>query len=204
MKTAVVLFLGMFLFSCVGPVMMAKTEGEAIKRGYSDPDLAGLNQKYEPLLRGLYSRFTLAKVDTYPEGLGFTGLQGKDGKKYYYLQVGVRPRNICFDENKTTSKERFAAVLQKYFATNLRYMKKEDIDRDDIGGLAFAVYWPVRDFSQCDTNGGFIEYAEVYMNKADVFDILNGTVSFMDVAERSEVIASLDMAQPVRIKVIER
>jgi hypothetical protein len=205
MKTAVILLLGIFLSSCAaGPVMLAKSEGEAIKRVYTDPELSKLSQKYQPLLHELYARFTLAQVNVYPDGIGFTTTADRDGKAYHYLQVQLRPREINFNGNKSTSRERFSTVVQRYFPANMRFIKKEDIDRSDIDGLAFAIFWPVRDFSQCDSNGGFIEYAQVYMSKADVFDILNGSASFLSVAEESEVIASLDMAKPVSIKIVEK
>ena len=205
MKTALLLLLGVFLVSCAaGPVMKAKTETEAIKSSYSDPDLSRLDRKYRALLQDLYARFTRANVDIYPEGIGFVSLRDRAGKSYHYLHVQVRPRDISFDGNTTKARERFSSVMQKNFPAQLRFIKGDDVNKEGISGLAFAVFWPVRDYSQCDTYGGFVEYAQVYMQKRDVLDILEGATTFLDVAEGSEVIASLDLAPAIGIKVREK
>jgi len=205
MKTVLVILVGVFLASCAaGPVMKAKTETEAIKKGYSDQELSRLDQKYHVLLRDLYARFTQGNVDVYPDGIGFDTLQDNAGKRYHYLQVQVRPRDVSFDGNTTKGRERFSTVLQKSFPVQMRYIKREDVDKSDISGLALGIFWPVRDYSQCHENGGFIEYAQIYIRKADVLDILNGLVTFPEVAQKSEVIASLDLAPPTGIRIVEK
>ena len=63
--------------------------------------------------------------------------------------------------------------------------------------MAFGIYWPRRDYTQCDKYGGCIEYAIVYLSKQDVTDILDGTKSFSDVAKESKVVASFNL-QPAQ------
>ena len=72
-----------------------------------------------------------------------------------------------FGEVQTKPKERFAEVFEHHFENNLRYLKAEDVRMDGVDGLAFGVYWPVRDLSQCDKYGGFLEYMIVYFHKDD-------------------------------------
>ena len=76
-------------------------------------------------------------------------------------------------------------------------LKKEDLDRNDIEGLALGIYWPVRDYSQCDTYGGFVEYIHVYFSRDDAWDVLDGKETFDEAVENSEVITSLNL-QPAK------
>ena len=99
------------------------------------------------------------------DGLGFTSLTDNGGKKLYYLTVQIRPEDINFDQDKTTGESRLQLILEQYFEQNLRTVSKEDVAYDDIDGLAFGVTWPVRDFSQCDTAGGIVEYVLAYIEK---------------------------------------
>jgi hypothetical protein len=91
-------------------------------------------------------------------------------------------------------------MLQRYFEPNLRMLDKEDVAHDDINGLAFGVSWPVRDFTQCDTAGGFVEYVLAYIDKSDFYDILDGFETVSSVLSKSEVLTSLDLAPPKSIK----
>jgi hypothetical protein len=82
----------------------------------------------------------------------------------------------------------------------VRVLSKEDVAPDDINGLAFGVTWPVRDFTQCDTAGGFVEYVLAYVSKSDFFSILDGSETVSSVLSNSEVVTSLDLAPPKSIK----
>ncbi len=196
------LVIAVFLFaSCgSGPVYMAKTEAEGVKATYSDKALQDAYGQHRALLRDIYARFVAAKVDPYKEGIGFTTIRETKGQGQVYLMVLLRPADLVFDEGKTKPQERLSAVLSQGFDRYLTYMKKDDVNFPDISGLAFGLYWPVRDFSQCDTYGGFIEYAIVYIPKADLFAIKNGVRTFQEVAENAEVHVSLELKPAQSVK----
>jgi len=107
--------------------------------------------------------------------------------------INIRPSEIVFDVNTTKPMERFGHILKNYFPKYLKLIKKEDIDREDIEGLALGIYWPVRDFSQCNQYGGFIEYIHVYIPREDVWDYIDGNKDFQALINSSEVITSLDL-----------
>lgn len=189
------------LVSCgSGPVYVAKTEAEGVKTAYSEKALQDAYTKHRALLRDIYGRLAMAKIDPYKEGIGFTTLRETKGQGQVYLMVLVRPGDLTFDENKTKPQQRFSAVLGQSFEKYLTYIKKEDVNYDDIQGLAFGVYWPVRDFSQCDTYGGFIEYAIVYIPKADFLAMKNGVRTFQEIAETAEVLVSLELKPAQSVK----
>lgn len=193
----VVMFLAFFLCACAhGPVYMAKSEGEAIKKDYQDRRLQELYSQNQGLLKELYARYTRSGVDIYKDGLGFTDFTSTKNVRTYYLMVKVRPHEIMYKETKGTSQERFAEVLQKYTPKYLKYMKKSDLDT--IEGLTFGVYWPVRDV--CDTYGGFIEYIEIYTPKQFVNEFLDGRITFQEMLLDSEVITSLDSGPATSVK----
>ena len=79
----------------------------------------------------------------------------------------------------------------------MKIIKGSDLNRKDIAGLAFGVYWPVRDFSQCQKNGGFIEYLYVYLKKGDAQDVLAGRRDYMDVLNDAEIYTSWNL-QPAK------
>ena len=189
-----------FLAACTGPVQIAKNETEGLKGAYQDPHLAALSRKYDGLLKSIYARYRLNKMSLAKEGLGFTSLTDNSGQKLPYLLVEIRPEDVNFDKNTTTGDKRLQLILQRYFEPNLRVLNKEDVAPDDINGLAFGVSWPVRDFTQCDTAGGFVEYVLAYISKRDFFSILDGSETVSSVLSNSEVIASLDLAPPRSIK----
>jgi hypothetical protein len=114
--------------------------------------------------------------------------------------TSIRPQEICFDQVKSKPNERFSTVLTTSYDKYLGYMKKEDLQGDDLEGLAFGIYWPVRDFSQCDQYGGYIEYSIVYLSKDDFFDIKDGNKTFLDVAETAEIVVSLEQKPAVSVK----
>jgi hypothetical protein len=66
--------------------------------------------------------------------------------------------------------------------------------------LSFGVYWPVRDYSQCKENVGFLEYIIVYLTKDDLNNLYEHHMAFAEIASHSDVIASLDLKAPVHMK----
>jgi hypothetical protein len=104
----------------------------------------------------------------------------------------IRPAEISFDVNTTKPEQRFSYALLEV-PRYLKLLKSKDLERDGIEGLAFGIYWPVRDFSQCQENGGFIEYLYVYLKKDDAQDILDGRIDYKTALIDSEVITSLDL-----------
>ncbi len=202
MRSVVIITLLFILASCTaGPVFVAKNEQEAVRSTYQDPKLLDLYSKNRETLSSIYQRVQLSNVDAYPNGIGFTGLSDAAGKKYYYLLVDVRPRDITFGESQTTPKERFSEVFNRHFQKNLRLVSEQDLRKTGVDGLAFAVHWPVRDLSQCDTHGGFLEYITAYIPKADFMRFRNGQISFEETIDRAEVLASLNRknAQPIKV-----
>jgi hypothetical protein len=189
-----------FLVACSGPVHLAKNETEGIKTGYQDPGLAALSQKHRDLLKEIYARYARKGMGVAKEGLGFTSLSDNRGRKDSYLFVEAHHEELKFDKNRTTGQERLQVILQRHFETDLKVLTKKDAASDDISGLAFGVTWAVRDFYQCDTYGGFVEYVIAYMNKSDFYSILDGTKTVDSVLANSEVITSLDLAPPTSIK----
>jgi hypothetical protein len=203
MKTLLVALALTVLVSCAaGPVYIAKTEQEAIRATYQDPKLVRLSTDNRATLVDLYRRFQMASIDVYPNGIGFTTLTNNNGRTYYYLFVDVRPRDITFGEERTKPDERFNEVVRNHLEKNLRYVHAEDLQKTGADGLAFAVHWPVRDLSQCDTHGGFLEYAMLYMIKADFLSYANGGESLSDTLRKAEVYRSLDRQGPEPVRVV--
>ncbi len=193
----------LILVSCTGPVYVAKSSDEGIRASYLDPRMNELASQNQAALREIYRRFELARIDIYPNGIGFTALTDDQGRKHYYLLVDVRPRDINFGEGQTTANERFNEVIQRHFEKNLRLVTEGDLNMNGIEGLAFSVHWPVRDFSQCDSHGGFLEYAMIYFTKSDFSNIMEGRSTFLDAIKDAEVITSLGMKQATAVRVVE-
>jgi hypothetical protein len=207
MKTIIVAACLLCLVACgQGPIYVAKNVNEGLKPSYEDPGTAKLAAQHQPVLHDIYQRFQASQVDIYPGGLGFTTLtDGRTNTLYHYLMVQVRPRNITFGVMQTKPNQRFGEVFGHHFADNLRYIKPDDLKDEDVEGLAFAVHWPVRDLSQCDTYGGFVEYIMMYFHKPDVLQFLNDQINFSELADRAEIITSLEgkAPEPVKVKEIE-
>ncbi len=198
MRIVLSILLLAFLCSCAaGPVYVAKSQDESIKTRYNDAQLSKLYAENEAFLRDIYARLHKDNVDLYKEGIGLTLLTDQKNEKLHYVMMNLRPAEIYFNQLTTTPEQRFAHVLQTYFPKYLGYIKKEDLDRDDIEGLAIGIYWPVRDYSQCDTYGGFVEYIHVYLPREDVWDYLEGRETFEEAVQNSEVITSLNL-QPAK------
>jgi hypothetical protein len=195
MKKCIIIFLLLFLCSCAtdGPIHVAKNEAESFKSSYNEPKLRELYNKNDMLLKNIYLRLNASNINIYKEGIGLTILSDQNNEQLHYIMLNIRPSEIYFNENATTPEQRFSHVLTTYFPKYLHYIKKEDLDRDDIEGLALGIYWPVRDFSQCNQYGGFIEYIHIYFPKEDVWDILDGNKNFVDVVQNIEVITSLNL-----------
>jgi hypothetical protein len=194
MKNYFVLFLMLFIFcSCApGPVYMAKNESESIKYRYGDSKSQELFDKNTDLFKDIYLRYSASRINFYNEGIGITTLNDNKNNTLRYLMAYIRPAEISFDGNTTKPEQRFSYALLEV-PRYLKLMKSKDLDRDGIEGLAFGIYWPVRDFSQCHENGGFIEYLFVYLKKDDAQDILDGRKDYKTVLIDSEVITSLDL-----------
>jgi hypothetical protein len=202
---AALAFLLTFLVSCAaGPVYIAKSYQEGIRNSYQDPKLTELSAKNQDTLRGIYDRYQLAGIDIYPQGIGFTGLRNDSGRVLYFLLVDVRPRNVSFGMGQTTPQDRFSEVYTRQLEPNLRFVKPEDLQKTGVDGLAFAIHWPVRDYSQCDTYGGFLEYVMTYMSKEDFRNYTEGTEALSEALDRGEVVASLNNKPPEAIKVIRQ
>ncbi len=191
------------LISCSGPVFVAKNEQEGIRASYQDPKLTELSAKNRDALADIYRRYQLAGVDVYPNGIGFSALSDRNGRTYYYLLVDVRPRDITFGEGVTNSTKRFSEVFNRHLEKNLRFVREEDLRKTGADGLAFAVHWPVRDLSQCDKYGGFLEYVMLYVSKGDFSSFMNGESTFAEMTDRAEVYTSLDRKSPEAIKVVQ-
>jgi len=198
MKRIILVGLIFFLFGCSsGPMYIAQTETESVKRVYNDPALQALYNQNAAHLQQIYLRLQQAKIGVYPDGIGITNLTDQNNQKLHYVMVNIRPRDVKFDVNTTKPEGRFSHVLQTAFSKYLKYIKTSDLERDDIEGLAFGIYWPVLDYSQCDTYGGFIEYIHIYLRKADAQDVIEGRRSFTDSLEDAEIITSLNL-QPAK------
>ncbi len=205
MKTIIVAACLLCLAACgQGPIYVAKNVNEGLKPNYQDPGTGKLAAQHQPVLNDIYQRYQAAQIDMYPGGLGFTTLtDGRTNTLYHYLMVQVRPRNITFGMLQTKPSQRFGEVFEHHFANDLRYIKPDDLKDEDVEGLAFAVHWPVRDLSQCDTYGGYVEYIMMYLSKSDVLQFLNHQMNFSELADRAEIMTSLDGKAPEAVKVKE-
>ena len=204
MKILVCAFVLCFLASCsAGPVYVAKNEQEGIRSSYQDPKLDDLAARNQAGLKAIYERYEQAGIDVYPNGIGFVVLSDDRGKRHYYLLVDVRPRDITFGEGQSKPQERFKEVYSHHFETNLRLVKEQDLRMDGVEGLAFAVHWPVRDYSQCNKHGGFLEYIMIYLPKGDFLRLARGETSFAEVTKDKEIITSLGMKKAESIRLVQ-
>ncbi len=107
-----------------------------------------------------------------------------------------------FGEVQTKPRDRFVEVYKHQFEKNLRLMKPGDL-QDGVEGLAFGVYWPVRDLSQCNTYGGFLEYTIIYFPKTDFIDLSAENITLTEAVENAEIVTSLDRKPAISIKITE-
>jgi hypothetical protein len=189
----IVIFMFFTLCSCAaGPIFVAKTESDAITRTYNDQRSQELYNTNAEFFRELYLRYTAAHIGMYKDGVGIAILNDEKSEKLHYIKVYVRPAEISFDGSSSTPEQRFSHALQQ-IPLYMKLIKSRDLDRKDIEGLAFGIYWPVRDFSQCNQYGGFVEYINIFFRKVDAQDILDGRREYQDALVDAEVITSLDL-----------
>ena len=197
MKKLVGILVCLVLVSCaMGPVQVAKNESEVFKTNYEDPDLARVYKMNEEALRNIYLIYKKAGVDFYYDGIAVIGLKAiGGGMQDHYASIKIRPAAIVFDRAASEPekwRERLTRITRQEFPKYIRYLKKSDLQFKDIEGLAFGIYWPLRDYTQCDTYGGCIEYAIIYLSNQDVADVIDGTRPFLDVARQGRVVASFN------------
>lgn len=199
MRNIIVVFvLAALLLSCTpGPIYYAKSESDSIKKSYNDRHVQNLYESNTSLFKEIYNRYNSANVGVYQDGIGITTLQDYDNTTLHYIMVYVRPKDASFDGNKTKPDQRVATIIQDFVPKYVKMMKARDLDRNDIEGLAFGVYWAVRDHSQCDTYGGHIEYLYIFFPKSAAQAYLNGNLSLAEAIDQSEVMASTDL-KPAR------
>ncbi len=201
MKNLIVIVFALLLVSCAaGPVYVAKTESEGIKDSYDDVQLRTMYERNRPLLHEVYTRLTSSHIHVYPEGLGFVTVQDSAGGTHTYLMVNMRPQEIVFDMITTKADQRVSTVLKEYLEKYLTYVKVSDIQLSGAEGLSLGVYWPVRDYLQCHENGGFIEYVTVSLSKDDLTNIFGGKTTLKNLLSTREIVASLDLKEPVHMK----
>ncbi|HEY3275488.1 MAG TPA: hypothetical protein VGJ94_02625 [Syntrophorhabdaceae bacterium] len=201
MKKALLALICLFLVSCTtGPVHMAKTEDESIKNSYEEIQLKNLYEKNKPVLHDIYTRLRSDQINIYREGIGFTTVKDPKNNGHYYLMVNVRPPEIVFNESTSKPEERFSKVMGTYVEKYLAYVKRTDIEATGVEGVSFGVYWPVRDYSQCRENGGFLEYIIVHLSKDDLQSLYGRSKSFTEITSRAGVVASLDLKAPTHMK----
>jgi hypothetical protein len=203
MKLLITTVLALFLASCAPSPHIAFNDAEGIKATYEDARLTEFNQKYRASLKDIYARYRQAGINIYREGIGFTKLSDRDGNSYYYLMVMVKPAELSFDGNSTKSEQRLTTIIKRHFEPHFRYLTVGDLQKDDVDGLAFGVYWPVRDYEQCSSYGGFLEYVVVYLRKADAIAFLNRNVGLDEMLRDAEITTSLGLKNPVPIRLVD-
>ncbi len=205
MKKLIGLFVCMLLVSCTGPVQVAKNEHEVFKTTYDDPELARVYHEDEAALRDIYQRYHNAGVDFYYDGIAVVGLKDPRGKgEDHYISIKIRPAELVFDRDSSEPDhwpERLKRITHQEFPKYIRYLKESDLRLKDVQGVAFSIYWPLRDYTQCDKYGGCVEYAIIYLTNKDVADILTGARPFLDVAKERHVVASFNLNPAETMKV---
>ena len=205
MRKVVGILVCLVLLSCgTGPVQVAKNESEAFKTSYDDPDLARVYKMNVAALEEIYHRYRSAGVDFYFDGIAVTGMKNPKGGMSHFAAIKIRPPQLVFDRLASEPENwqmRFDRIVQQEFPRYLKYLKKSDLKLQDIEGFAFGIYWPLRDYTQCNTYGGCIEYAIVYLYNQDVADIIDGTKSFVAIAKDREIVASFNLQPAKSMKV---
>lgn len=190
----VVLLLAVLVVSCTpGPQYYAKSESDSIKKNYNDKHVQSLYESNSSLFKDIYNRYSSNDVGLYQDGIGITTLEDYDKQTLHYLMVYVRPKNASFDMNTTKPEQRVAAIIRDFVPKYMKMLNPRDLDKNDIEGLAFGIYWAARDHSQCDTYGGHIEYVYIFFPKNAAQNYLNGKMSLAEAIDQSEVMASTDL-----------
>lgn len=200
MKKLFSFFLVLLLFSCASssPIYIATSEKEAIRTLYKNENLKIFSSEHDYLLKELYRRLVAKDIDIYPSGLGYTVFE-EDGKDTFYLMVYLRPKEIVFDK-ATKPEERLSSVLKDYLPKYIQVLKEEDLT--DTSGVAFGIFWPVRDFSQCKKFGGFIEYLIVHLKKKEFLEVLKKEKELFEVLKGAEIVTSQELKEQKSIKLI--
>lgn len=206
MKKLIGLFVCILLVSCTGPVQVAKNEHEVFKTTYDDPELARVYHEDEAPLHDIYQRYHNAGIDFYYDGVAVVGLKDPTGKtEDHYLSIKIRPAEIVFERDVSDPDKwpvRFKRITHQEFPKYIKYLKESDLMKlKDIQGVAFGIYWPLRDYTQCDKYGGCIEYAIIYLTTKDVADILSGARPFLDIAKERHLVASFNLRPAETVKV---
>lgn len=197
----VILLLAVLVLSCSpGPQYYAKTEADSIKKNYNDKHVQKLYDTNASLFKDIYNRYSSNDVGLYQDGIGITTLEDYDKQQLHYVMVYVRPKDASFDVNTTKPDQRLAAIIRDFVPRHIKMINPRDLDKDDIEGLAFGIYWAARDHSQCDTYGGHIEYVYIFFPKSAAQSYLSGNLSLAEAIDQSEVLASMDLrpAQSIR------
>ena len=200
-NTIVALLLAALVFSCSpGPQYYAKSESDSIKKNYNSKHLQNLYEANSSLFKEIYNRYSSANVGLYRDGIGITTLEDYDKQQLHYIMVYVRPRDASFDMNTTKPEQRIAIVIKDFVPKYIKMINPGDLDKNDIEGLAFGIYWAARDHSQCDSYGGHVEYLYIFFPKAAAQAYLKGNLSLAEAIDQSEVMASTDLkpAQSIR------
>jgi hypothetical protein len=190
--------LAFVLCSCTpGPVYVAKDETDSVKRNYNDKHAQSVFDKNARLFKDIYNRYSSDNVGIYRDGIGITTLEDFDKQQLHYLMVYVRPKDASFDGNTTKPEERIAKIIKDFVPRYIKKVKSSDLEGEHIEGLAFGVYWAVRDHSQCDTHGGYIEYAYIFFPESAAQAYLDGKMSLAEAIDHSEVLTSTEL-QPAK------
>jgi len=193
--------LAFVLCSCTpGPIYVAKGETDSVKRSYNDKHVQAVFDKNASLFKEIYNRYSTDNVGIYQDGIGISTLEDFDKQQLHYLMVYVRPKDASFDGTGTKPEERIAKIIRDFVPKYIKKAKSADLDADDIEGLAFGVYWAARDYSQCDTYGGYIEYLYIFMPENAAKAYLEGNLSLAEAIDQSEVMSSTELkpAKPIR------
>ncbi len=189
------------LCSCTpGPIYVAKGEADSVKRSYNDKHVQSVFDKNSALFKDIYNRYSSDNVGIYQDGIGITTLEDFDKQQLHYVMVYVRPKEASFDGNSTKPEERIAKIIRDFVPKHIKKIKPSDLDGDHIEGLAFGIYWAARDYSQCDTYGGHIEYLYIFFPENAAKAYLEGKISLPEAVDQSEVMASTELkpAKPIR------
>jgi hypothetical protein len=197
----IITLLALAVCACTpGPTYVARDENDSVKKNYNDQHVQALFEKNAGLFKDIYARYNSYNVGIYQDGIGITTLEDTNKEKLHYVMAYVRPKEASFDVNATKPDDRLAKIIRDFVPKYIKTIKSRDLDADDIEGLAFGVYWAVRDHSQCDTYGGHIEYVYIFFPKSAAQSYLDGKLSLAEAIDQSEVMTSLELKPAKNIR----
>ncbi|MHB8110693.1 MAG: hypothetical protein ACYDHW_11755 [Syntrophorhabdaceae bacterium] len=197
----VIALLAIFAVACTpGATYYAKSEADSIKKNYNDQRVQALYAKNAGLFKDIYNRYSTNNTGIYQDGIGITTLEDYNKEQLHYIMAYIRPKEASFDINSTKPEQRVATIIKDFVPKYIKNIKSDDLEKDDIEGLAFGIYWAVRDHSQCDTYGGHVEYVYIFFPKSAAQAYLKGNLSLGEAVDQSEVMTSMDLkpAQAIR------